>query len=615
MSDARDPDVAQSRLSEARAAASSTARAFGLLWAVSPARTLLYTIATLIDALLPATVAWVAKLIVDGVVAGDLKETLTWVGVECGLMVGRSVTYHLLEFWQRQLGARLAIHVNTLILDKALNLSAHHFEDSDFTDRLTRAAKEAGSRPLHLVMHGFGAFRETVRLLSFAVLLISFSGWVVLAILAGTTPQFAAQAWSASELFRVQMQRTFAERRSDYLREILTREHFIKEVKLFALGRFVLRSFLGHQEQFYDQDQRVFRRTLGLTFAARLLATLTFYGCYAWIVTQAVRRAITLGDMTMLLLAVRGSQEGFEAVLSHAAKVYEGNLYMSNLFLYLAQPEDEPWRELDAAVAPGPSATPPTAAPPSVAFESVGFTYPGTDSRALEDVSFTIRPGETLALVGPNGAGKTTLIKLLGRLYEPDAGAIRLGDEIIAGLPPAEVRRRIGVIFQDFVQFHLTARENIGVGWIPEVEDEAQIRAAARSGGADEFLEALPDGYDTMLGRYYGGAQLSIGQWQRIALARAFMRHSDVLVLDEPTAALDAESEAALFERFTELKQGRTAILITHRFSTVRFADRIVVLDRGRVVEQGTHTELLGLGGLYAKMFNLQARGYRLDES
>ena len=609
MTEAGDRAPRRGRLREVGAVAASTGQALRLLWTVGPVRTVIYALVTIIDALLPAGIAWVAKQIVDAVVAAQMETTLTWVGVECALVVVRSAIYHVDDYMRTMLGARLAIHVNTLIIEKALDLAAQHFEDSRFSDRLARAAKEAGTRPIHLVTHAFTCVREVVRLSSFVVLLWGFSPLAVLAILVGTAPQFVTQTWAASETFRVQNARTFDERRSDYLKELLLRESFVKEIKLFALGRYLLGRYRDYQEQFFDQDRKVIRRTLGVLLAFRLVATATFYGCYVAVVMQAVRGQITLGDMTMLMLVVRGSQESFEATLNSAAKVYEGNLYMDNLFVYLGLPVDEPWHELPAPGADDEGER----ASPEVRFEEVSFTYPGTETPALEGVTVRIEAGETLALVGRNGAGKTTLIKLLGRLYEPTGGRILLDGVDVTTMPPGDVRRRIGVIFQDFVQYHLTVAENVGVGWLPSIGDGGAIEDAAHQGGAASFIERLPSGYDTVLGRYYGGAQLSIGQWQRLALSRAFMRRSDLLILDEPTAALDAESEAELFERFQELKEGRTAILITHRFSTVRFADRIVVLDGGRVVEEGTHGELLALDGLYAKMFKAQAEGYQLD--
>ncbi len=600
---------AAGRLAEAGSVVGNTVRAFGLLWRISPPRCVALASVVILDALLPAGVAWVAKLIVDAVVGGDPNAAILWVACECSLVLLKSVLYHVNELLTAHLGGRLGIRVNELVLDKALDMSLSSFEDPEFNDRLTRANREAGQRPLHVVKHGFGVIREAIRLASLSVILAGFSGWLVLGILAGTTPQFLAQAWAASESFRVVMRRTLEERRADYLREVLSREAFVKEVKLFAMGRYLLQGYLRKQERFFCEDIEVTRRTLLLMFLARLLATLAFYVCYVAVAMKAVSDAITLGDMTMLLLAVRGSQESFEAVLNNAAKIYEGNLYMTNLFTFLSTPPDEPFEALDA----GDEGRAEGRDPPEIAFEGVGFAYAGAGGRVLDGVSFRIRPGETLALVGRNGAGKTTLVKLLARLYEPDAGRITLDGTPISEIEPARVRRRLGVIFQDFVQYHLTARENVGMGWIPSIDDYAEVRAASIGGGAHDLIEGLPEGYSTVFGRYYGGVQLSVGQWQQVALSRAFMRHSDVLILDEPSAALDAEAEASLHGRLEELKGGRTAILITHRFSTVRFADRIVVLDGGRVAEEGTHAELVGKGGLYASMFDMQARGYRID--
>lgn len=589
-----------------KSALSTTRKALALLWQVSPARTVAYAAATVVDALVPAAIAFIAKLIVDSVIAEDMRATLTWVGVECGLVVLRSVLYHLDDYWRSQLGMRLSIHVNELVLGKALDMSLQHFEDSTWSDMLARAAKEAGTRPLHVVQHAFGTVRDGLRLASYAALLVTFSWWAVLAIVVGTGPQLLSQGWAATQSFAVQQARTLAERRADYLRETLLREAFVKEVKLFALGRWLLNRWLTLQELFYGQDVDIMRRTMGRNFLARQLATVTFYGCYFAVAVAAVQGRITVGDLAMLMLAVKGAQESFEGTLNGAAKIYEGTLYMDNLWDYLALPSDEPFVALQASASPRTGA-------PELVVEGLSFIYPGTDRPTLRDLSFRIAPGETVALVGPNGAGKTTLIKLIARLYEVAPGCIRLDGTDVATLTPAEMRSRIGVVFQDFVQFHLTAGENVGLGWLPDIDDRDEIERAARHGGADEILGGLPDGLDTMLGRYYGGSQLSVGQWQRVAISRAFMRHCDLMILDEPTAALDAESEAALFERFVSLKEGRTAILITHRFSTVRFADRILVLDDGALVEQGTHAELMADDGLYARMFNTQAEGYRLD--
>jgi ABC-type multidrug transport system fused ATPase/permease subunit len=375
-------------------------------------------------------------------------------------------------------------------------------------------------------------------------------------------------------------------------------------VKLFSLGRFLLGRHRALIERFYREDRAfAIRRGVAVSLLG-LLSAGVVYGIYAFIVTETVVGAITLGSMTLYLTVFRQGQTAFQESMSAIARAYEDNLYMNNLFTYLAIEDDD-------VAERGPDDVQETLGPaPRIRFEHVSFRYPGSDRPCLDDVSFEVAPGETIALVGPNGAGKTTLVKLLVGLYDADGGHILLDDTDVASMDKGELRARVGVIFQDFVHYHFTAADNVGIGWLPAREDREAVERAARDAGAEAIADALPDGWDTMLGRWFGGEQLSIGQWQRMALARAFMRRSRVLVLDEPTAAIDAEGEHEIFQRFEELDRGATALLITHRFSTVRMADRIVVLDAGRVVEEGTHQELIARDGLYARMFTLQARGY-----
>jgi ATP-binding cassette subfamily B protein len=359
-----------------------------------------------------------------------------------------------------------------------------------------------------------------------------------------------------------------------------------------------------------------------------VLSIVTLYFCYAWVVSRAVAGAITVGTMALYLVSFREGQGAFQDGLLAIAKLYEDNLFMTNLFEYLSVPEDEPHEPIfgghdalggdgitphAAGQAVNGSSDGDAAPPPRIELRGVSFRYPGAARHSLVDVSLAVEPGETLAVVGPNGAGKTTLVKLLTGLYRPTSGQILLDDVDVTTLTPAELRSRIGVIFQDFVRFHFTVGENIGVGWIPEMANHEEIERAAAAGGIEDVIQRLPGGYAQDLGRWFGGEELSVGQWQRLALARAFMRRSPILVLDEPTAALDAEAEVEIFERFRALAAKRTAILITHRFSTARIADRIIVLEDGRLTETGSHAELLESGGRYSRMFRLQAAGYLED--
>ena len=591
-----------SRLRAVRSAAGSVRQALGLLWQVSAARTLAWTGATAIDAVVPAATAYAAKRIVDAVVAGDEAQTLLWVGVELGLVALRSITYHLRDWWQFLLGSRLGLFVESLIIEKARDLALWHFEDADQSDVLARAAKEAGSRPLHLVRHSLESLRATLSLGSYAALLFTWAPASVLVVAAGTLPQLWAQGWQARQVFAVQQARTHRERRTGYLREVLVRDQFVSELKLFALGRWLAERYFSERHAFVDEDARVMARTTLWTFAARMVATATFYVCYAWVARSAVRGEITLGDMTMLLMALRGAQDTFESLLNALGKIHEDDLYMDNLRSWLSQPSDEPFEPLD------PAMPPPT--PIEVRLEGVGFTYPGTQRAVLRDIDLTLHRGETLALVGPNGAGKSTLVKLLTRLYEPTSGGIWLDDVPSTQDSPGAVRQRMAVVRQDFVQWQLSARDNVGAGHLLSREQDPALLEAIDRAGAEDVLARLPDGLESWLGRAYGGAQLSVGQWQKLALARAFVRPAGLLILDEPSAALDPKSELELFSRMVELTHDRTTLLITHRFSTVRYADRIAVLDQGQLVELGTHHELIALGGLYHELFTAQAQAY-----
>ncbi len=606
MADAPPP---KSLTVQLRLLVSNVRRAVALAWRVARGLTLQHVAAAAVSALLPIAIAYVGKLIVDAVLASiedpahPVGPPLTWVIVELALILGSHLSGQYAGLTAQLLRTRLALEVDQIIFDKALSLSVRHYEDPEFMDTLERARKESSWRPLEMITHGLNLAKSVVTLVGYGALLAQFSWWAVLALSLAGLP-FLAETRFAAERYVIHLKRTPEERRAYYLGQLLTSDYYAKEVKLFALGRWILAGHRALFEGFYEEDRRfATRRALAVTLLGAVSVGV-FYAIYAVIVGQTVIGAITLGSMTLYLTVFRQGQGAFQSAMSSLARAYEDNLYMSNLFALLSI-------ESDDATERGPADVSPTDEAPRIRFQDVSFRYPGSERPCLDAVSFEVAPGETVALVGPNGAGKTTLIKLLVGLYPIPGGSIFLDDADIAELDKGELRARIGVVFQDFVHYHFTAADNVGIGWLPSLGVRDEITRAAEDAGASEVIESLPEGYDSMLGRWFGGEQLSIGQWQRMALARAFMRKSRVLILDEPTASIDAEGEHEIFERFRELKRGATAILITHRFSTVRMADRIVVMDGGRVVETGTHEELMRAGGLYQRMFDLQAAGYR----
>jgi ATP-binding cassette subfamily B protein len=478
-----------------------------------------------------------------------------------------------------------------------------HFEDSEFYDKLTRARRQASSRPLSLVRRTFGLGQQAIALTSFAGLLWQFSPWAVAVLVGAGLPAFVAEAKFSGDAFRLFRWRSPQSRQQSYLETVLAREDYVKEVKLYGLGPMLLGRYERIFATLFGEDRSLTLRRGVWGFLLGLLSTLAFYGAYGWIARDAIVGGITLGQMTMYLLLFKQGQSAVASGLQSIGGMYEDNLYLSNLYEYLEQ--DVRPRAPGKTEGPTPG--------DGIRLEGVSFTYPGADAPALHDVSLHVRPGESLALVGENGSGKTTLIKLLTRLYEPQQGRVSVDGLDVRAWDEAALRSRVGVIFQDFARYQMLVGENVGAGDVEHFEDETRWQEAANAGMADTFIDQLPDGYRTQLGRWFrGGRELSGGQWQKVALSRAFMRQdADILVLDEPTAAMDAEAEATVFEHVRAAAGERITILISHRFSTVRMADRIVVLDRGRIVEQGSHAELMDEDGRYARLFSLQAAGYR----
>jgi ATP-binding cassette subfamily B protein len=594
-----------------------TRMTLGLVWRSSPPQTVALGALTLVGGLLPLGVAYAGKRIVDAVVAHDRGATLMWVLVELGIVVALAVVQRGLGLVRSVLGARLGVDINVSILEKALGLDLRFFEDADFYDKLTRARREASSRPIALVTEAFGLVQSIITLAGYGVLLVRFSGWAVLALCAATVPATIAEMRFSKLAFKIRNWRSPESRRLLYLEYVLANDEHAKEVKLFGLGPLLLERYKRLSEQFYEEDRKLYVQRAKWTQLLSLVGTGTFYGAYAAMALMAAAGALTLGNMTMYVLAFRQGQQAFQSALAAIGDMYEHNLYMSNLFEYMKLAGERVDAGASAAAGPGANGeivamtTNPAGA--GIVLEDVGFRYPGKDAWALRHVSLSIPSGESLALVGENGAGKTTLVKLLTRLYEPTEGRILLDGRDLRDWDAAALRRRFGVLFQDFNQYQLKVRENVGMGSVDHLDDEPRIERAVESGGARELVSALAGGLEAPLGRWFhDGTELSGGQWQKIALARAFMREeADILVLDEPTASLDAEAEHAVFERFRALAQGRTTIVISHRFPTVRMARHIVVLDHGGVVEEGTHDELVAQAGKYARMFALQAEGYR----
>ncbi len=564
---------------------------------------------TLAGGLLPAGVAWVGAQIVDAVVTAmrsathELRPVLRLVLLEGLLVALLAGVQRGLSLCQALLRAQLGQRVNVMILEKALTLELRHFEDSEFYDKLTRARREASSRPLSLVMRTFGLVQNTISLLSFGVLLVNFSPWTVAVLLLAGVPAFIAEAKFSGDAFRLFRWRSPETRMQMYLETVLAREDHAKEVRLYGLGERFLARYRAIFSRLYREDRALSIRRDSWGFALSLVATATLYAAYAWIAVATVKGGITLGRMTMYLMLFRQGQAAVTSILSAVGGMYEDNLYLSTLYDYLDTPVDTPPGK--AVRGPHPE--------DGIRFERVSFVYPDSTEPTLRDIDLHLPPGSSLALVGENGSGKTTLIKLLTRLYAPNSGRILFEGLDIREWDEAALRNRVGVIFQDFARYQLQVGENVGAGDEAHFEDEARWRDAAAKGQAAEFIEELPQGYGTQLGKWFrDGRELSGGQWQKVALSRAFMRTgADVLVLDEPTAAMDARAEAEIFEHFRQLSRGRITILISHRFSTVRMADQIAVLDRGRIIERGSHAELCAAGGHYAQLFALQARGYQ----
>jgi len=567
----------------------------------------------LVRSFIPVAVLWIGKLIIDGVVA-DIAATraghgVSWwylgglVGIELGIAVVGEALARLSSLLESLLGDLFANKISVRLMQHAATLDLAQFEDPDTYDHLERARRQTVGR-IGLFALLLSTAQDLVTLASLAGVLLVQLPWLLLLLAVAVVPSFLGEAHYAALGYSLLFRWTPERRLLDYLRYMGASDESAKEVKLFGLSDFLVGRYAKLSNEFYEQNKSLAVRRNVVSTALVTLGTLGYYAAYAVIIYFTVLGRYTIGALTFLAGSFRQSRDLIQRILLSFSSIYEQSLYLGDLFTFFdVQPR--------VVSQPGAGAVP-VPITRGFEFQNVGFRYPGSDRWAVRHLTFTLVPGERIALVGENGAGKTTLAKLLARLYDPDEGQILLDGVDLKVYDLTSLRRNIGVIFQDFVRYDFILKENIGVSEIEHLDDVERIREAARRSKADELAGRLTAGYDQMLGRRFdGGVELSGGEWQKVALGRAYLRTAQLLILDEPTAALDARAEYEVFLRFSELTAGRMAVLISHRFSTVRMADRILVLQGGELVDQGTHQELVARGGLYAELFGLQAAGYQ----
>ncbi len=590
------------------------------VWRASPLMCVATVVLRLVRALLPVTTLYIGKLIIDEAVrlvalheslgslsawlqSGQLNHLWLLLALELALAVAADLIGRLVSMIDALLSELYANSTSIALMSHAATLDLEDFEDADLQDRLDRARRQVAGR-VSLLSQLLGQAQDIVTIASFAAGLLVYAPWLIVLLLVALVPAFLGEFHFNAQSYALNYQWTPEKRELDYLRYIGANSAFAKEVKSFGINGFLIKRYDELSKSIYQANRRIARRRALWGSVFGTIGTLGYYGAYAFIAFRTVRGDFSIGDLTFLSASFRRLRTLLESVLIGFSTVAGQALYLDDLFSFFRiQPE---------ILSPENPRPFPQPMREGFRFENVGFRYPGAERWAVRNLSFTLRAGEVLALVGENGAGKTTLVKLLARLYDPDEGQIFLDGHPLADYDIDALRLNIGVIFQDFVRYNLTASDNIAVGRIEAREEHQRIVEAARRSLADEVIAKQPKGYAQMLGKMFiQGADLSGGEWQKIAIARAYMRDAPLLILDEPTAALDARAEFEVFQRFKELSKAKTAVIISHRFSTVRMADRIIVLGGGTIEEVGSHEELIAARGHYAELFELQAAGYR----
>jgi ATP-binding cassette subfamily B protein len=590
------------------------------IWATSRTLTLASLGLRLVRALLPIITLYIGKLIIDEAVrlvgagvrfdslqaawgGGQLDRLLLLLASEFALAIASDLLGRLVSYADAVLSELFTNATSIRLMEHAATLDLEDFEDPDLQDKLDRARRQTMGR-MSLLSQLFGQAQDMVTVVSFVAGLLVYAPWLMVLLAIALVPAFIGESHFNAVNYSLNFQWTPERRQLEYIRQMGASVETAKEVKIFDLNRFFIARFRELSAKFFLANRALARRRAFWGTLLAALGTLGYYIAYAYIAWRTVKGDFSIGDLTFLAGSFRRLRQLLESLLIGFSQVAGQAMYLDDLYSFF-EIEPEIRSRPDAEKIPRPIAR-------GFVFDNVGFRYPDAERWALRGLQFELRAGEVLALVGENGAGKTTLVKLLARLYDPDEGRILLDGRDLRDYDLEDLRANIGVIFQDFVRYHLTAGENIAVGQVDAMHDVARIREAARRSMADEVIESLPQAYDQLIGRRFKtGVDLSGGQWQKIAIARAYMRDAQVIILDEPTAALDARAEFEVFQRFKELSEGRTAVLISHRFSSVRMADRILVLAEGRLEDSGTHEELMARGGRYAELFELQAAGYR----
>jgi ATP-binding cassette, subfamily B, bacterial len=616
-----DPNAPRPPLRDRLAALRLVPRLLRMVWETHRGFTTTMVLLRLVQSAVPVSNLWLAKLIIDEIVklaryGGSTRHLWVLVIAEMAIAVGGELLARLSGLIDSLLGDMFTNRISIRIMEHAATLDLHQFEDPKFYDHLERARQGTTGR-VALLAQILGIGQNLLTLVSLTAALATQVPWLLLLLVVAVLPSFLGETRFAAISYALMFRRTPARRQLDYVRYVGASDETAKEVQLFGLAPWLIGRYRALSDRFYAENRELAIKRAAVSSGLSVLGTLGYYGAYAVVLLRAVGGSITIGTVTFLAASFRQSRQLIQSLLMTSSGIYEQTLYLKDLFDFFDMKPTIANRA-DALPVPRPMRS-------GFVFEDVGFRYPGSERWAVRHLSFSLAPGERVALVGENGAGKTTLTKLLARLYDPSEGRILLDGIDLREYDVADVRRAIGVIFQDFVRYDMRFDENVGVGEIDvardyidqdrtgEMGDVPQpIATAAEKSLAASLLPRLPGAYGQMLGRRFDeGVELSGGEWQKVALARAYMRNAQVLILDEPTAALDARAEYDVFTRFNELMAGRMAVVISHRFSTVRMADRIIVLEKGEIVEQGAHAELVERGGLYAELFAMQAAGYR----